>query len=207
MTVDRFTQLQDVAGPVSRETFALLGEFEREFMRWAPGINLVSPSTISDVWRRHILDSAQLISLAPSSLRWLDLGSGGGFPGAIIAILLNDREGVLIDLVDSNRKKASFLRTTLGKLNVRANVHACRIQDAGIFETDIVTARALAPLPVLLQLSSRWLQGGRGLFHKGREFLSEIAECGNDWRFDLLIHSSPVAEDSVVLDIRELEKV
>src|SRR5690606_24226383 len=116
--------LQEVAGDVSRETVERLLEFENSFRRWSARINLAAPSQLSQLWRRHVLDSAQLVRFAFET-RWLDLGSGGGFPGAVIAILLCDRPGFHIDLVESNRKKAAFLKTSLAPYRCAA-VHPVR---------------------------------------------------------------------------------
>lgn len=206
MSVGDFDRLRDVAGPVSRETYERLKAFEHAFTRWNTRINLVAASTLGDLWSRHILDSAQLARLAPDDLRWLDLGSGGGFPGAVMAILLRERPGLRLDLVESNRKKAAFLQSTVGGTGV-ATVHARRIEDVvGTVPTpDIVTARALAPLPALLGLASPWLTAGaRGLFHKGRDYRSEIEESADHWRFDLIEHESRINPEGVILDIRNL---
>lgn len=207
MNDSRFEGLQAVAGPVSRETFERLLEYETVFLRWAERINLAAPSTLSDVWRRHILDSAQLASLAPNARTWLDLGSGGGFPGAVIAIILQERAGAHIDLVESNRKKAAFLQTALGRYRDHVRVHARRIEDVYpvIRQPEIVTARALAPLPLLLNLTSPWLSAGAtGLFHKGRDYRAEVKESRDAWNLDLLEHESRIDAESVILEIRNL---
>jgi 16S rRNA (guanine527-N7)-methyltransferase len=201
--------LQEAAGPVSRETFERILSFEQRFLKWSERINLSAPSTLSETWSRHILDSAQLARIAPTAKRWLDVGSGGGFPGAIIAILLIERTGAAIDLVESNRKKAAFLQTTLGQLKAPAHVHPRRIEDVYtvVPKPEVVTARALAPLPVLLALTSPWLAAGAsGLFHKGRDYRSEVKESVQHWSFDLLEHRSIVDPDSVVLEIRNLRR-
>lgn len=208
MTDRSLETLVNAAGPVSRETFERLLEFERQFLRWAAKINLAAPSTLAETWTRHILDSAQLARLAPVEKRWLDLGSGGGFPGAVIAILLMDRPGARIDLVESNRKKAAFLQSALGALKAPARVLSRRIGDVHgqVDAPEIVTARALAPLPDLLRLASPWLsEGSRGLFHKGRDYRSEVKESVQHWSFDLLEHRSIVDPESVVLEIRNLQ--
>ena len=198
-----------VAGPVSRETYASVVAFEAAFRRWAARINLVAPSTLDDVWRRHVLDSAQLSRIAPDALAWLDLGSGGGFPGAIIALILKDRPGASIDLVESNGKKAAFLRATLADLGAPARVHAERIEQiyAKILAPEVVTARALAPLGKLLGLAEPWLgHGAKGLFHKGREYLNEVKESAAEWEYDLVKHSSLVEADSVILEVGNLRR-
>ena len=200
-----FQELCRVAGPVSRETFLRLREFEHQFRKWSQRIDLAAPSALETLWSRHILDSAQLVPLAPDALRWLDLGSGGGFPGAVLAVILCEREGARIELIESNRKKASFLQTTLTTLGVPVRVHAQRIEQVHVSVPEIITARALAPLPRLLDLSQPWLsQGVRALFHKGREYRAELEECHTAWRFDLVEHESAVSADGVILEITEL---
>ncbi len=207
MSSDRLAELRDAAGTVSRETLDRLGLFEREFRRWSQKINLAAPSTLDQLWSRHIIDSAQLASLEPRALKWLDLGSGGGFPGVVMAILLAERPGAHIDLVESNNKKSAFLKTMIGTLGVPGTVHIARIEAAPnlVQMPHIVTARALAPLPALLQLASPWmLRGARGLFHKGREYRAEIAESGDAWRFDLVEHVSKIDPQSRILAISGL---
>lgn len=208
MTGGRLGEIRDVAGMVSRETLERLEVFEAEFRRWSKRINLAAPSTLDSLWRRHILDSAQLAGLEPEASAWLDLGSGGGFPGAVLAILLRERQPARIDLVESNNKKAAFLKTVLAGLGAPASVHVCRIEDSisRVAHPQIVTARALAPLPKLLKLASPWLvAGSKGLFHKGRDYRSEIAESRDAWRFDLIEHRSRVDPDSRILEITGLE--
>jgi len=204
-----YAALQEIAGPVSRETFARLKEFESAFVRWAGRINLAAPSTLPQIWERHILDSARLVRLAPAATLWLDLGSGGGFPGAVVAILLMDRPGSHVDLVESNRKKAAFLQTVLASLKAPARVHSRRIEDC--YETiaapEIVTARALAPLTHLLELAEPWLsRGATALFHKGRDYQREIEESDNAWRFDLVKHDESVGGNGVILEISNLRR-
>lgn len=206
MSDEDFRALRDVAGPVSRETFERLKAFEQLFVKWNARINLASSSSLSEVWQRHILDSAQLNLLAPNELKWLDIGSGGGFPGAVMAILLAERPGARIDLVESNGKKTGFLIAALRGL-AAAKVHNTRIEEAAarVGPVDIVTARALAPLPKLLELSAPWLTtGARGLFHKGREYRSEIEESLHRWTFDLVEHQSRIDPEGIILDIRNL---
>lgn len=206
---DRLPELRKIAGPVSRETVERLEAFEAAFVKWSARINLAAPSTLPELWCRHILDSAQLIPLAPMALRWLDIGSGGGFPGAVVAILLRERPGAAIDLVESNNKKAAFLRTVLADVDAPATVHAIRIEDTpGRVEIpDIVTARALAGLGKLLNLSAPWLtQGATGLFHKGRDYATEVAETHDAWRFDLVEHRSRIEPTSRILEISRLTR-
>ncbi|MGB3834662.1 MAG: 16S rRNA (guanine(527)-N(7))-methyltransferase RsmG [Mesorhizobium sp.] len=203
-----FEEFRNVAGEVSRETFDRLREFETHFRKWNRSINLVAASTQDDLWRRHILDSAQLARIEPAARLWVDLGSGGGFPGLVLAFLLAERGGS-IDLVESNRKKAGFLQAMIGQFGLPARVVARRIEDAPAFvaQPEIVTARALAPLGLLLDLSAPWLlAGARGLFHKGRDYQREVEESAHRWRFDLVEHTSLVDPQSVILELRALRK-
>ena len=206
--IDKYQCLADTAGPVSRETLEGLIAFEAMFLEWADRINLAAPSTLSDVWRRHILDSAQLYPLAPEALRWLDLGSGGGFPGLVLGFLLRERPGARIDLVESNRKKAGFLQAVVGRFSLPARIHAARIGgNHGLEQAEIVTARALAPLPQLLDLAHPWLSAGAtGLLHKGRDYRQEVQESALAWQFDLIEHTSKVEPDSVVLEVSNLKR-
>ena len=196
---------------VSRETRGKLEHFIDIFEKWSRRINLIAPSTRQDLWSRHILDSAQLFSLAKDETNWLDLGSGGGFPGVVIAILLCDRDEGFINLVESNNKKAAFLRTALRETGARGSVNAMRIEDAageGLL-AGRVTARALAELDTLLSLSAPWLenrQNCHALFHKGRDYQSEINKARDHWSFDLVIHKSAIEPDSVILEIGDLQR-
>ena len=210
MKAASWTSLQEAAGPVSRETFDRLVEFEAVFQKWNRRINLAAQSTLGDVWRRHILDSAQLARLSPAATRWVDLGSGGGFPGLVLAFLLAERDGAMIDLVESNRKKASFLQAVVGQFNLPARIIARRIDDSYplVSTPQIVTARALASLPALLDLSTPWLTAGaRGLFHKGRDYRSEVEESTHRWSFDLVEHASVTDPHGVILELSDLRPI
>lgn len=207
MSAVSWASLQEAAGPVSRETFDRLVAFERVFQKWNRSINLAAPSTLDDVWRRHILDSAQLARIESAAMRWLDLGSGGGFPGLVMAFLLAERAGASIDLIESNRKKASFLQAVVGQFNLPARVVARRVDESYplVSEPQIVTARALAPLPGLLDMAAPWLtKGARGLFHKGRDYRAEVAESTQRWSFDLVEHASMTDAQGVILELSGL---
>lgn len=205
-----YAALQAVAGDVSRETYERLKTFEATFRKWSSRINLSAPSTLASLWQRHILDSAQLMPLAPHAKRWVDIGSGGGFPGAIVAILLRERTDSRIALIESNRKKTAFLQAALGEVGARAEIHAVRIEaapDALSFSPDIVTARALAPLGALFGLAEPWLSSGaRGLFHKGRDYRLEVEQSSHAWNFNLIVHPSQIEPDSVILEITDLQR-
>jgi 16S rRNA (guanine527-N7)-methyltransferase len=205
-----WTSLQEAAGPVSRETFDRLVEFEAVFQKWNRRINLAAQSTQGDVWRRHILDSAQLARIEPGAKRWVDLGSGGGFPGLVLAFLLAERDGASIDLVESNQKKASFLQAVVGQFDLPARIIARRIDDSYplVSSPQIVTARALASLPALLDLSAPWLtKGARGLFHKGRDYRAEVEESTHRWAFDLVEHASVTDPQGVILELSDLRPI
>ncbi|KXF79252.1 16S rRNA (guanine(527)-N(7))-methyltransferase RsmG [Paramesorhizobium deserti] len=210
MSEDRFQQLRKIVPAVSRETVEALAAFETLFRKWSSAINLASPSTLPHIWERHILDSAQLLPLASQARKWLDLGSGGGFPGVVLAILLKERIGSSVDLVESNGKKAAFLRTAIAQAGAPGRVHAERIEAMWerIGTTDIVTARALASLRDLFALAEPWLtSGATALFQKGRDYRREIEESHDDWAFDLVEHPSAVGKESVILEISNLRKI
>jgi 16S rRNA (guanine527-N7)-methyltransferase len=191
---------------VSRETAQRLEHFAALFTKWAKAINLIAPSTFDDLWHRHIADSAQIYQLAPGARTWLDLGSGGGFPGVITAIFLAEAGDGWVHLVESNNKKAAFLRTALSETGARGAVHPVRIEAAPeiVADCDAISARALAELDLLLDFSYRWAVRAPALktyFHKGRDYRAEIEKSRMRWQFDLLIHQSRVETDSVILEI------
>lgn len=207
---DLYQRLCAVAGPVSRETFDRLKQFELLFQKWNARINLVASSTLGDTWERHILDSAQLFQMAPLATRWVDMGSGGGYPGLILAFLLRDRPDSDVKLIESNRKKASFLQSITGQFDLPAQVIAKRVEDSYplVPEPQIVTARALAPLPVLLDLAAPWLAAtATALFHKGRDYQNEVAESTHRWSFDLIEHKSMIDPQGAILELRNLRPI
>lgn len=209
MSGSTYGSLLEVAGPVSRETYDSLIRFEQTFLKWAARINLVAPSTFQEAWTRHVLDSAQLLPLAPTAKNWLDIGSGGGFPGLVLGLLLKERPDASIELVESNRKKCGFLQAMAGEFKMPARVHARRIEDvaSAVATPEIVTARALASLPLLLELASPWLvSGATALFHKGRGYQSEVEESTHQWQFDLVEHPSRIDPHGVILEIRGLRR-
>jgi 16S rRNA (guanine527-N7)-methyltransferase len=203
-----FDAFERVAENVSRETFQELLSFQESFFAWNGRINLVAASTEVDFWRRHILDSAQLWRLAPTATKWIDIGSGGGLPGLVIAFLLKGRGNGAIDLVESNRKKAGFLQTMIGQYDLPAKAYPIRIEDAAALATlspEIVTARALAPLPRLFPMIYPWISmGSRALLHKGRDYRAEVEESTDQWQFDLIEHPSVTDADAVILEVSHL---
>ena len=145
--------------------------------RWQRIKNLVSPATLGEVWTRHFADSAQIQPLMPEALRWVDIGSGAGFPGLVVAILLADRPGAHVDLVEANARKCAFLREVARACGAPATVHNARIADAlpGLRSAEVLTARALAPLPDLLEMGKVLIDGGATAI-----FLKSRAEVDND---------------------------
>ncbi|MCP8895856.1 16S rRNA (guanine(527)-N(7))-methyltransferase RsmG [Shinella daejeonensis] len=196
---------------VSRETHDRLTAFVALFQKWAKAINLVAPSTMEEVWQRHIADSAQIFALYPGPKTWVDLGSGGGFPGVITAILLSGQGDGWVHLVESNNKKASFLRTAIRETGARASVHAMRIEEASaeIPSCDALSARALADLDTLLAFGFPWAGQNpdlRFFLHKGRDYQKEIDKAVGRWEFDLVKHRSIIEQDSCVLEISNLSR-
>lgn len=196
---------------VSRETVDRLNTFVALFQKWAKAINLVAPSTLVEIWRRHVADSAQIYALSPGPQIWVDLGSGGGFPGIVTSILLSDTGDGWVHLVESNNKKAAFLRTAILETGARASVHAIRIEEAPsvIAECDAISARALADLDLLMEFGFPWAERNPNLrffLHKGRDYRREVDKALGRWRFDLVKHASVVEPDSVVLELSKLSR-
>jgi 16S rRNA (guanine527-N7)-methyltransferase len=205
----QYDQLSRVAGEVSRETFAQLVEFERLFHHWNRSINLAASGSQTDFWDRHIVDSAQLWRFRRDERDWTDIGSGGGLPGLVIAIL-GAPHGLVTTLVESNRKKAAFLRSAGVELGLDLVVRPERIEAAvDVLQPSLVSARALAPLGKLLELTETWLEPGksRALYPKGRDFQQEIREARDHWRFDLIEHPSMVDAMSRVLELSNVQRL
>ena len=195
--------------PVSRETEARLDRFVPLLLDWQRRINLIAASTEAKLWTRHIADSLQLLALAPEARRWVDLGSGGGFPGLVIACGLAETKGAEVHLVESNAKKAAFLREAARATAAPAVVHAGRIEDfvdnapLGI---DVVTARALAPLVDLLATAYPLLQRGAwGLFPKGQAAAGELTEAGKRWKIQASLEVSRTDPQARIVFVRGLE--
>ncbi len=198
------TARAEVQSAVSRETFQRLDIIVQQLLKWQPRINLVAPSTLPEVWQRHIADSLQLVPLAGDVQRWIDLGSGGGFPGLVVAAVLADRPGFRMVLVESVGKKCAFLRETARIAGLPVDVVQGRIESvvAGLpGQFDIVSARALASLDALLGLSEPLLTAGaRGLFPKGQDVDDELLVATKSWNLSAdLIHSQTEAGAAIVV--------
>jgi 16S rRNA (guanine527-N7)-methyltransferase len=195
---------------VSRETKDKLSLLESELRRWQSIKNLVGPGTLDHIWDRHIVDSLQLLEHAPEARTWLDLGSGAGFPGLVLAIAGFER-GLQVDLVESNSRKCAFLRHIARLTGVRAKVHEARLETIipeFVGKTDIVSARALASLAKLLEWTEPLLKAGTtGLFPKGRDVESELTEARESWTFNLDILPSRTDAEARILRITSIESL
>jgi 16S rRNA (guanine527-N7)-methyltransferase len=195
---------------VSRETVDKLAAYEALLRQWQKAVNLVAPGTLDDVWHRHFADSAQLLRLAPAkALSWLDLGSGGGFPGLVLAILLADRPGARVALVESDTRKAAFQREVARQTGAPVDIWSARIETLStqtkLRKVDVITARALAPLKRLLGLSAPFFGPSTvALYLKGREADREVAEAKMAWQFELKSVPSVTEPQGRVLVITKL---
>ncbi|MBD1546539.1 16S rRNA (guanine(527)-N(7))-methyltransferase RsmG [Roseibium aggregatum] len=191
-------------GDVSRETVERLQIYVDLVLKWQPAQNLIAPSTIPDIWVRHVVDSLQTQWNFPSAKTWVDIGSGGGFPGIVTAILLADVPDAHVHLIESNQRKAAFLRTALRETGSKGTVHPGRIESVAKEwrqgPVDAVSARALASLDLLLKLSEPFTrQGATAVFHKGQDFQREINEASHTWTFDLVEKKSLIDPTSRML--------
>ena len=195
---------------VSRETSDRLRLLVSLLEKWNPKINLVSKSTLSDIWNRHILDSTQIYRLLESDdRRWVDIGSGGGFPGLVIAILAaGDGRSNAVTLIESDQRKCVFLRTVLRETGVSAKVLSERIEQATPQNADVLTARALADLPKLLAFAARHLnEEGFALFPKGVTWEKELAAAQKLWSFEYDVTKSKTEPNSVILKVGKIHHV
>jgi 16S rRNA (guanine527-N7)-methyltransferase len=197
--------------PVSRETTARLDRFVELLLRWQRTTNLIAPSTIARLWTRHVADSLQLVDFAPGARRWVDVGSGGGFPGLVLACALAEHPGALVHLVESNSKKAAFLREAQRLTGAPASVQAERIEDfAARFQgqVDVVTARAVAPLKSLLGQCFPLLgkSGATGLFLKGQHAELELGGAAKTWLMNAKLVPSRTDPTGRIIVIRDLER-
>ena len=194
---------------VSRETLARLKLYSGLLTEWNARHNLVSKTSLDDMWRRHFWDSAQLAPLVPSSAKTLvDLGSGAGFPALVLAELFRDRPGFRAVLYESTAKKCRFLEEVRDRLALPAEIRNARIEDATPEPFDVVTARACAPLPVLLAYAQTfWGKHTVGLILKGQNVEAELTEARKSWRIDAQRHPSRSDPSGVILELREFDRV
>ena len=191
--------------PVSRETLKALGVFVSKLVFWQRSMNLVGARTLEQVWKRHILDSAQIFGILEEEGRRLDMGSGAGYPGRVLAILGRPNVGLL----ESSGKKCSFLRHVVRELGLEVEIIQSRIEDyKPTNKVKFVTARALAPLDRLLEYSWPLIGGeGKGIFLKGKTVNTELTMAKNNWMMELVEHPSKSDASGVILEIGGIKKI
>ncbi len=198
------------APDVSRETMDRLTQYVALLGKWNPKINLVSKTTLAEAWTRHIVDSLQILSLAPFSWgRWVDLGSGGGFPGLVIAIAAAEQNPQgHVTLVESDQRKCAFLRTVIRETGVNATVVAKRIEAVPPLRADVISARALADLSTLLSFVQRHgAANSIALFPKGATWEKELSQAQAQWEFAFEPYKSETEEKAVILRIEGVARV
>lgn len=222
-------QLYDIKGPdefrevfnVSRETMQALELYAELLRKWQKAVNLVAHSTLDQLWHRHIGDSAQIVDIVKLSDSpkkcgiWLDIGSGGGFPGLVAAIMLSDNFDYHFHLVESNGRKCAFLSDVVRHLGLRVDIHNERIEDLAIEDTvvvpgsgvSIISARALASLGSLMELSDPFVNTDTvAYFFKGRDVESEIELAGQQWEFRSKQYNSLTNSDGRILEVTGLNR-
>jgi 16S rRNA (guanine527-N7)-methyltransferase len=196
--------------PVSRETEARLDRYVDLLLEWQAKTNLVAPSTLPNLWTRHISDSLQLLMLAPSAKVWADFGSGGGFPGVVLACALAETSGAMIHLVERNAKKAAFLREALRVTSSPGTVHLADIGDSVDrigSRVDCVTARAVAPLHQLIGFAEPLVsRGAKALFLKGQDVEAELTEATKYWNIKPQLHSSRTGGHGWIVELDRIER-
>jgi 16S rRNA (guanine527-N7)-methyltransferase len=195
--------------PVSRETEARLDRYVDLLLQWQAKTNLVAPSTLPNLWTRHIADSLQLLTIAPSARVWADLGSGGGFPGVVLACAMAEAPDAMVHLVERNAKKAAFLREALRVTNARGVVHLSDIGDSVdriVGRVDCVTARAVAPLHQLIGFAAPLVnQGAKALFLKGQDVEAELTESTKYWNIKPHLHPSRTGGNGWIVELDQIE--
>ncbi len=195
---------------VSRETIEQLDVYEGLLKKWNPKINLVSRSTLDDVWHRHMADSAQLYQhIDENCTNWLDFGSGAGFPGLVSAVLAKEKQPDLrFELVESDKRKAAFLMTVSTALGLNAKVMSERIEAVPPQSADVISARAVAPLEQLLAWAAPHAHKSTILlFPKGNSYESELTAARKHWHIDVEVIQSVTDSSSVILKIEDFERV
>lgn len=198
---------KSIAGlDVSRETSERLELFVALLTKWTKSINLIAPNSVSDIWNRHIIDSAQIYNLGPKTWdHWIDIGSGGGLPALVVAILDTDQQ--LMTLIESDQRKCLFLQTVRRELSLNVAVINSRIESADVRPATVLSARALAPLTTLLEHANRLLSpNGTALFSKGARFQEELDQAKKSWHFEVTTHPSQTSDDARVLEISGIHR-
>lgn len=200
--------MMESSSDVSRETHERLRAFEAIAEKWTARINLVSKRSANDIWRRHIRDSIQIYRAGPENFKhWADLGSGGGFPGVVVAIMAHGSSG-RVTMVESDSRKCAFLRAALRATGVQADVLNDRIEVTEALQADIVSARALADLGALLRHAEQHLApGGTAIFPKGASWRQEVEKARWQWNFDIEAVKSSLAPEAAILRISGVSRV
>lgn len=203
---------EDVLGHlnVSRETSDRLKKLADLLCKWNPKINLVSKTTLPDLWERHIYDSAQVFQCADHPVdHWVDIGSGGGFPGLVIAIMAAETNSpTKLTMIESDQRKCAFLRTVLRETGVTATVITKRIEQAEPQNASILSARALADLDLLFSFAERHLsETGTALFPKGATWEKELRKAEESWSFNHEVITSKTEAEAVILKVGEIRRV
>ncbi len=192
--------------PVSRETGDRLAAFVDLIARWRKTTNLISESTFASVWTRHIADCAQHIALAPAATRWVDMGSGAGFPGIVIAIQLAGIPGAVVHCIESDQRKCAFLREAVRATGASATIHPERveaIEPSSLEAVDAVTARAFAPLSPTLKLARPWMERGAvGVFPRGESAKDQLAALSQASANEIEALQSVVNTKASILRVR-----
>lgn len=189
---------------VSRETEAKFTCLAALVRLWNPKINLISKTTLADLETRHVADSVQVAYTVPDARTWVDLGSGGGFPGLVVAICKPEAH---VTLVESDQRKAVFLRRVSSELDLNVTVRASRAEEVPPLLPDAISARALAPLDKLLALAARHgRQDTRFVFPKGVRYRDEIAAARKSWRFEIDVQPSTTDKEAVILVMENIER-
>jgi 16S rRNA (guanine527-N7)-methyltransferase len=196
--------------PVSRETEARLNRYVDLLLQWQAKTNLIAPSTLPNIWTRHVADSVQLLTLAPAAKTWVDFGSGGGFPGIVLACAMADVDGAMVHLVERNTKKAAFLREAIRVTGGAGQIHLADIGDSVdriTAKVDCVTARAVASLELLLGFAQPFVgQGAKALFLKGQDVESELTEATKYWNIEPRLHASLTGGQGWIVELDRIER-
>jgi 16S rRNA (guanine527-N7)-methyltransferase len=200
--------IEKIGVTVSRETIANLEAFSVLTEKWTTKINLIAKSTIPDIWTRHIIDSAQVFQYASAPKHWVDIGSGGGFPGIVMAVLAKELSPeTRFSLIESDARKCTFLRTAIREFGLNAYVMTQRIENAPRQEADVVSARALGSITDLLPLIDQHLTSdGQALLMKGRTYADELNAVRGIWDFDLAEYPSITEADSRILSLKRITR-
>jgi 16S rRNA (guanine527-N7)-methyltransferase len=195
---------------VSRETIEKLETYAALLKQWQKAVQLVAPGTLDDIWHRHLADSAQLLAIArPDWRHWIDLGSGAGFPGLVIAVMSAQLPGQRVTLIESDSRKAAFLAEVARKTGAPVDIIPARIESSSthvkVKPGDVISARALAPLAQLLALAAPYQAPGcQGLFLKGRDADLEVEDARKAWQFELVLKPSLTDASGRILVVKNL---